>query len=64
MATISIEDLFLVTLVLVDDWYQQKGQYLLHRTVGDKPVFRRGGQILCIAGEVAQDIRWGFSQNN
>jgi hypothetical protein len=37
MATISIEDLFLVTLVLVDDWYQQKGQYLLHRTVGDKP---------------------------
>jgi hypothetical protein len=26
MATISIEDLFLVTLVLVDDWYQQKGQ--------------------------------------
>jgi len=39
MATISIEELFLVTLVLVDDWYQQKGQYLLHRTVGDKPVF-------------------------
>lgn len=39
MATISIEDLFLVTLILVDDWYQQKGQYLLHRTVGDKPVF-------------------------
>lgn len=39
MATISIDDLFLVTLVLVDDWYQQKGQYLLHRTVGDKPVF-------------------------
>lgn len=39
MTTISIEDLFLVTLVLVDDWYQQKGQYLCHRTVGDKPVF-------------------------
>jgi hypothetical protein len=39
MATISIEELFLVTLVLVDDWYQQKGQYLLQRTVGDKPVF-------------------------
>jgi len=39
MATVSIEDLFLVTLVLVDDWYQQKGQYLLQRTVGDKPVF-------------------------
>ena len=39
MATISIEELFLVTLVLVDDWYQQKGQYLRHRTVGVKPVF-------------------------
>jgi hypothetical protein len=39
MATISIEELFLVTLVLVDDWYQQKGQYLLQRTVGVKPVF-------------------------
>jgi hypothetical protein len=39
MAPISIEELFLVTLVLVDDWYQQKGQYLLLRTVGDKPVF-------------------------
>lgn len=39
MATISIEDLFLTTLVLVDDWYQQKGQYLLHRSVGSNPVF-------------------------
>ena len=39
MATISIEDLFLITLVLVDDWYQQKGQYLLHRSVGSNPVF-------------------------
>jgi hypothetical protein len=39
MATISIEELFLVTLVVVDDWYQQKGQYLLQRTVGVKPVF-------------------------
>jgi len=39
MTTISIEDLFLITLVLVDDWYQQKGQYLLHRTVGCNPVF-------------------------
>src|SRR5512147_582480 len=38
MATISIEDLFLVTLVVVDDWYQQTGQYLLQRTVGSKPV--------------------------
>jgi len=39
MARITIEELFLVTLVLVDDWDQQKGQYLLHRPVGDKPVF-------------------------
>ena len=39
MATISIEELLLVTYVLVDDWYEQKGQYLLARTVGLKPVF-------------------------
>lgn len=39
MATISIGDLFLVTLVLVDDWYERKGQYLLGRTVGSPPVF-------------------------
>jgi hypothetical protein len=39
MTTISIEELFLVTLVLVDDWYIQKGQYLLNRTVGVAPTF-------------------------
>lgn len=39
MGTISIEELFLVTYALVDDWYKQKGQYLLHRTVGVRPVF-------------------------
>jgi len=39
MATISIEVLLLVTYVLVDDWYNQKGQDLLHRTVGVKPAF-------------------------
>lgn len=39
MTTISIEDLFLVTLVLVDDWYERKGKYLLGRTVGSPPVF-------------------------
>lgn len=39
MATISIEELFLITLVLVDDWYEQKGQNLLDRTVGAKPAF-------------------------
>lgn len=37
--TISIELLFLVTYVLVDDWYQRKGRYLVHRTVGDQPTF-------------------------
>lgn len=39
MTTISIEELFLVTLVMVDDWYTQKGQYLLNRTVGVPPTF-------------------------
>lgn len=39
MITISIEELFLITFVLVDDWYEQKGQYLLGRTVGSKPTF-------------------------
>jgi hypothetical protein len=36
---ISIEELLLVTFVLVDDWYEQKGKYLLGRTVGAKPIF-------------------------
>jgi hypothetical protein len=36
---ISIEDLFLVTLVIVDDWYQRHGKQLLGRTVGQKPTF-------------------------
>jgi len=39
MTTISIEELFLITLVVVDDWYTQKGQYLLKRSVGVKPTF-------------------------
>jgi Transposase DDE domain len=39
MTTISIEELFLVTLVVVDDWYTQKGQYLLKRSAGVKPTF-------------------------
>jgi len=37
--TISIELLFLVTYVLVDDWYQRNGRYLVSRTVGDMPTF-------------------------
>lgn len=36
---ISISDLMLVTLVLVDDWYQRKGARWLGRTVGSKPEF-------------------------
>jgi hypothetical protein len=36
---ISIADLMLVTLVLVDDWYQRKGARWLGRTVGSKPEF-------------------------
>lgn len=37
--SISIELLFLVTYVLVDDWYQRQGQYWVKRTVGDTPTF-------------------------
>ena len=36
---IPIEFLFLVTYVLVDDWYQRKGRYLVRRAVGDLPTF-------------------------
>ena len=36
---ISIEDLFLLVLVIVDDWYRDKGERLLGRTVGAKPLF-------------------------
>lgn len=39
MSLISITDLLLLTFVLVDDWYQRKGQFLVNRTVGTKPVF-------------------------
>lgn len=36
---ISIEDMFLIVLVIVDDWYQRQGAALLGRTVGQKPHF-------------------------
>jgi len=36
---IGIEELMLVTFVLVDDWYNQVGKNLLNRTVGSKPDF-------------------------
>lgn len=39
MATISIEELFLITYVLVDSWYQQKGKYLWGRRAGTKATF-------------------------
>jgi hypothetical protein len=39
MSLISIADLLLVTFVLVDDWYQHRGQFLVNRTVGTKPTF-------------------------
>jgi hypothetical protein len=39
MSLISIADLLLVTFVLVDDWYQRSGQFLVNRTVGAKPAF-------------------------
>ena len=56
MATISIEDLFLVTLVLVDDWYQQKGQYLLHRTVGNKPVFSDSEMLTLMQRQISSSL--------
>ena len=39
MATISIEELFLITYVLVNSWYQQKGKYLWGRRIGTNPTF-------------------------
>jgi hypothetical protein len=36
---ITIENLFTVVFVIVDDWYQDKGERLLGRTVGVKPEF-------------------------
>ena len=39
MRTVTIEELFLITFVLVDDWYQQKGQHLQNTRIGVKPVF-------------------------
>jgi hypothetical protein len=36
---ITIENLFTVVFVIVDDWYQNKGERLLGRTVGDRPEF-------------------------
>jgi hypothetical protein len=39
MMFISIEDMFLIVLVIVDDWYQRQGAALLGRTVGQKPHF-------------------------
>jgi Transposase DDE domain len=35
----TIEQLFLVTFCLVDDWYRTKGIHLVGRTVGSKPDF-------------------------
>jgi len=39
MTTIPIEDLFLITYSLVDDWYQQKSSESVIRTFGTKPAF-------------------------
>ena len=47
---ISIELLFLVTYVLVDDWYQRQGQYLVNRTVGDFPTFTNISVNLSLSG--------------
>lgn len=39
MTSISISDIFTITYVLVDDWYQAKGIKLLYGKTGSKPVF-------------------------
>ena len=39
MKTIPIEELFLIVYVLADDWYKRKGQYMVDRTVGQRPSF-------------------------
>lgn len=39
MTSINIETLLTIIYVLVDDWYQAKGQYLLQGKVGRKPEF-------------------------
>lgn len=56
MATIAIDDLFLVTLILVADWYQQKGQYLLQPTVDDKPVFSDGEMLTLMLGMISSSL--------
>jgi len=37
--SITIEELFIVTFTLIDDWCQQKGKYLLKRIAGVNPKF-------------------------
>jgi hypothetical protein len=39
MTTVPVEDLFLITYCLVDDWYRQKGYRIVNRIVGVKPAF-------------------------
>ena len=39
MTSISISDIFTITYVLVDDWYQTAGIKLLAGKAGSKPVF-------------------------
>ena len=46
---ISIAGLLLVTFVLVDDWCQRKGVYLLGRTVGAKPEFSDSEMLTLLA---------------
>jgi hypothetical protein len=39
MTSIDLESLLTIIYVLVDDWYQAKGQALLHGKPGIKPTF-------------------------
>jgi len=47
---IPIEDLYGVVYFLVDTWYLSKGQHLLGRTVGDKPVFSDSEMLTLMLG--------------
>lgn len=50
MATISVEELYTVVYVVVNDWYQATGQYLLPPHVGDTPDFTDSEMLTVMLG--------------
>lgn len=51
MTSISMETLLTIIFVLVDDWYQSKGQALLHGKPGRKPHFSDSEMITLMIAE-------------